>query len=87
MDNREAVYEAFRRREAYEAARQRSLEDPNVPPEYKGRVWEYPTSKGIVYTCYPPLRTDPFSVTEEFMDFRAHHVKRMAEEQEGRGKT
>lgn len=49
------------------------LYDPNRPPEYAGRTWPMATKQGVVQSPYPPLRNDPASLTDEFMDFRFYH--------------
>jgi hypothetical protein len=47
--------------------------DELVPPEYRGRTWDYATPTGVVASRFPPIRDDPQGpVTQEFQDFQMH---------------
>lgn len=51
--------------------------EPTRPAGYEYERWIYQTTEGPIRTAYPPLRTDPFAITEDFEAFRLHHTSEL----------
>lgn len=58
-----------------EAARQRSIESPTVPPEYRGTTWSQATRDGVIQSPYPPIRPDGHEIGDDFLAFRSYVVE------------
>lgn len=67
----------FKREDEERVRRIREEGDPRQPPEYRGQVWDHPTSMGVMHTATPPLRDDPQAPpTEAFIDFQRYAGER-----------
>lgn len=55
---------------------------PYVPPEYRGRTWQYATSGGVVQTPVPPLRDegDHGPLSQAFIDFQRYAFEQVRRE-------